>query len=142
MRAPQRDQAETKEAIKEFEAFVARYPNSDLMPEAKEKLREAHDRLSMSDYLVGYFYFRSRWYPGAIDRFQSVLKQNEAYNGRDAVYFYLGEALVKVKREAEALAYYERLLNEFDQSEHLDDARKRVAELKAQAQNKQPAPPR
>jgi outer membrane protein assembly factor BamD len=142
MRAPQRDQAETKEAIKEFEAFVVRYPNSDLMPEVKEKLHEAHDRLSMSDYLVGYFYFRSRWYPGAIDRFQSVLKQNETYGGRDAVYFYLGEALVKVKREAEALPYYERLLNEFDQSEYLDDTKKRVAELKAQAQNKQPAPPR
>jgi len=142
MRAPQRDQAETKEAIKEFEAFVTRYPNSELMPEVKAKLREAHDRLSTSDYLVGYFYFRSRWYPGAIDRFQSVLKQDEAYNGRDAVYFYLGEALVKVKRQAEALPYYERLLSEFDQSEYLDDARKRVAELKGLAQNKQPAPPR
>src|SRR5919201_1680057 len=44
MRAPQRDQTETREAIKEFETFVARYPTSSLMPEAKAKLREARDR--------------------------------------------------------------------------------------------------
>ena len=35
MRGPQRDQTETREAINEFEAFVARYPNSSLMPRAR-----------------------------------------------------------------------------------------------------------
>src|SRR4029077_3263683 len=35
MRLAQRDQTETRAAVKEFEAFVARYPNSALMPEAK-----------------------------------------------------------------------------------------------------------
>ena len=64
MRAPQRDQTETREAISEFETFVARYPNSTLMPEVKARLRDARDRLSQSDYLVGYFYYRQRWYPG------------------------------------------------------------------------------
>ena len=39
MRAPQRDQTETREAIREFETFVARYPNSTLMEEAKARLR-------------------------------------------------------------------------------------------------------
>src|SRR5207249_10679993 len=31
MRHPQRDQTETREAVREFEAFVARYPNSSLI---------------------------------------------------------------------------------------------------------------
>ena len=53
MRAPQRDQTETQETIREFETFVPRYPDSSLMPEVKAKLREAHDRLSEADYLVG-----------------------------------------------------------------------------------------
>ena len=34
--SPQRDQTETRDAIKEFETFVARYPNSSLMPEVKD----------------------------------------------------------------------------------------------------------
>ncbi|PYR31127.1 MAG: hypothetical protein DMF92_06425 [Acidobacteria bacterium] len=132
MRGPQRDQTETREAVKEFQTFVERYPTSSLMPEAKAKLREALDRLGESDYLVGFFYFRARWYPGAIDRFQTLLKSDPAYSGRDAVYYYLAESMVKTKRQAEALPLYEKLVQEFEQSQHLAEAQKRIAELKGQ----------
>jgi len=131
MRAPQRDQTETREAIQEFETFITRYPTSTLMPEVKTKLREARDRLSSADYQVGFFYYRQRWYPGAIDRFKSVLKDDAEYTGRDAVYFHLAESYIKIKRQAEALPYYERLVEEFERSEYLEDARKRIAEIKA-----------
>jgi outer membrane protein assembly factor BamD len=139
MRAPQRDQTETKEAIKAFQAFIDRYPppsDNDLTGEVKAKLRLAQDRLNDSDYQVGFYYFRARWYPGAIDRFKSLIKQDPEYTRRDAVYFYLGESLSKVKLEAEALPYYERLVKEFEQSEYLEEARKRIAALKTEAQGK------
>jgi outer membrane protein assembly factor BamD len=132
MRHPQRDQTETREAVKEFETFVARYPDSSLLPEAKQHLREARDRLSEADYLVGYFYYRQKWYPGAIDRFKVLLKDDPGYTGRDAVYYYLADSLVKVKQEAEALPYLERLIAEFETSEYLAEAQKRVTELKTQ----------
>jgi len=136
MRGPQRDQTETREAVRELQTFVQRYPNSSLMPEVRAKLRETRDRLSESSFLVGYFYYRQRWYPGAIDRFEELLKEDAGYSGRDAVYFYLAESLIKQKREAQALMYYEKLVEEFEQSEHLADAQKRITELKALAQNK------
>ena len=136
MRGPQRDQSETREAVTELQRFVDRYPNSTLFAEGSTKLREARDRLSQANYLVGYFYYRQRWYPGAIDRFQSVIKEDESFTGRDAVYFYLAESLMKLKREAEALPLYEKLLQEFEQSEFLSEAQKRVTELKALAQAK------
>ena len=132
MRHPQRDQTETREAVKELEAFVARYPGSSLMPEAKQRLREARDRLSQSDYLVGYFYYRQRWYVGAVDRFKSVLKDDPEYTGRDALYYYLADSLVKMNLQAEALPYLEKLIAEFEQSEYLAEAQKRVTELKTQ----------
>ena len=122
--------------MREFEIFFDRYPNSSLMPEVKTKLREARDRLSESDYLVGYFYYRQRWYPGATDRFKILLKEDPEYTGRDAVYFYYGEALIKLKREAEALPLFEKLLQEFEKSQYLQETQKRVAELKALAQTK------
>jgi outer membrane protein assembly factor BamD len=134
MRAAQRDQTETRETIKEFQAFIERYPNSSLMPDVRARLRESQDRLSEASYLVGYFYFRQRWYPGAIDRLKSVLKDDPEYSHRDAAYFYLGESLVKSKREAEALPYFERLITEFEKSEYLIEAQKRITELKALAQ--------
>ena len=131
MRGPQRDQSETRETIRELQAFVDRYPNSSLMPEVRAKLREARDRLSESDYLVGFFYFRQRWFPGAIDRFKELLKNDPQYTGRDAVYFHLAESLVKVKLEAEALPYLEKLVDEFERSEYLPEAQRRITELKA-----------
>ncbi len=130
MHGPERDQSETKEAIAELQTFVDRYPNSALGPEVKGKLRDAKDRLDESDYRVGLFYFRSRWYPGAIDRFKALLQRDPGFTRRDGVYFYLAESLLKVQRPAEALPYFERLLAEFEQSEFLQDARKRVEELK------------
>lgn len=130
MRSPQRDQTETRDAIREFETFVARYPNSALMDEVKAKLRESRDRLSTSELEVGRFYYRIRWYPGAIDRLKGLLSQDPSFSGRDQAYYYLGEALIKAKREAEALPYFERLVAEFEQSERLEEARKRIAELK------------
>ncbi len=99
MRNPERDQTETRQAIKELDTFVARYPNSTLMPEVRTKLREAHDRLSTSDYLVGYFYYKQqKWYPGDIDRFVAIMKDDPDYTERDGVYFYLAESMVKLKR--------------------------------------------
>lgn len=131
MRAAERDQTATKEAIKEYEVFLARYPNSPLIPEVKKEWREARDRLSEASYRVGLFYFRSRWYPGAIDRFREVLRDDPGYSGRDALYYHLAESLRLSSKEAEALPLYERLLKEFDQSEYLDDARLRIEQLKA-----------
>jgi outer membrane protein assembly factor BamD len=136
MRSPQRDQTDTRNAIREFDTFVTRYPNSELLSEVKAKLREAQDNLSTWDLEVGRHYFRLGWQPGAIDRLTSILKQDPDYTRRDAVYFYLGESLMKAGRNAEALPYFERILSEFERSEHLEDARKRIAVLKAQIQAK------
>ena len=76
MRAAERDQTETRDAIREFQTFIARYPSSSLMPEVQARLREAKDRLGSADLQVGLFYFRQKWYPGSIDRFSALLKND------------------------------------------------------------------
>jgi outer membrane protein assembly factor BamD len=131
MLAPERDQSATKDAIKEIEIFLQRFPNSALLPEARKLEREAKDRLSDSSYRVGFYYFRVKWYTGAIDRFKEVLKLDPAYSNRDAVYYHLAEALYLSSLKTEALPYYERLLSEFEKSQYLAAAQKRVAELKS-----------
>jgi len=130
MRSPQRDQTETRETIKEFQTFVSKYPNSSLMPEVRTKLREARDRLSESEFEVGRFYFRIHWYPGAVDRLKRLIVADPEFSSRDGVYFFLGESLVKEGQKAEALPYYARLLEEFQQSEYLEEAKRRMDELK------------
>jgi outer membrane protein assembly factor BamD len=132
MLKPDRDQKETREAIKEWEGFVVRYPDSSLIAEGRKKLREARDRLSTSDYLVGLNYYRWRVYPGAIGRLRAVLKEDPEYTNRDAVYFYLAESLIAVNLKPEALPLLEKLVEEFQQSEYLVKAQARIKELKAE----------
>jgi len=134
MVAPDRDQSATRDTIKELQVFIDRYPNSPLVQEARKLMREAKDRLSEASFRVGRTYYRMKWYPGAIGRFREVLKDDPEFTNRDSVYYLLAESLRlsdNPASKAEALAYYERLLKEFEQSEYLENARKRVAELKA-----------
>jgi outer membrane protein assembly factor BamD len=138
MRAAERDQTETRDALKEYQVFFDRYPNSPLMPEVRAKWREARDRLSQASYRVGVHYYRIRWYPGAVDRFREVLKEDPEFTGRDGVYFHLGDSLLKADLtadkkagKAQAIPYFERLLSEFAQSEFAEEAKKRLQALNA-----------
>jgi outer membrane protein assembly factor BamD len=135
MRAPERDQTETVAALREFQAFFERYPTSALTSEVKMKWREARDRLSRAEFRVGFHYYRVRWCPGAIPRFRGLLKDDPQFSGKDEVYFYLAECLARTDKQtgkAEAIPLLERLLTEYGQSEHAEDAKRRLEELKSQ----------
>lgn len=132
MKGPERDQTDTRNAIREFETFIQRYPNSELMPEVREHLRLARDRLSESELMIGQYYYDRGWWPGAIDRFRSILDTDPGFTNRDAVYFYLADALTHSNQRAEAeesVALFERLQTEFPESPYIDDARESLARV-------------
>ena len=130
MLSPQRDQTATRDAIRELEIFMQRFPDSPLKSEVAALERTAKDRLSQSEYEIGYFYARFNVCTGAVDRFRSILISDPAFTGRDGVYFQMAECLLKMGAPAEALPWYERLTVEFQKSEFLERAKKRVVELK------------
>ena len=130
MLAPQRDQTETRAAIIEFEMFLERFPDSLLIADARKGLQECRDRLSEADYQVGFFYYRARWYPGALSRFRAVLKENPTYTNRDALYYYLADTYVRMGAAPEALPLLERLPKEFEKSEYLLRGERLLASVK------------
>lgn len=141
MRAPERDQTETRNALREFDVFFTRFPNSALTPEVKQQWRIARDRLSESSFRIGFQYYRQRWYPGAIDRFREVMAEDPGYSQMDQIIFYLADSLARTylanpdrqaDKKAEALPYFQRLLDEYPMSELRADAARRLEELKAQ----------
>ena len=131
MLAAQRDQTQSKAAVKEFENFVERYPDSPLIGDGRKKLQEARDRLSDADYQVGVFYYRTRWFPGAIVRMRAVLKDNPRFFKRDGLYYYLADMYVKMGLVPEALPLLDKLATEFKQSQYLEKGAKLMAEIKA-----------
>lgn len=131
MLAPQRDQTETREAIAQFDAFLKRFPNSELKADAQKYYRESRDRLSQSELAVGVFYTRVKWCPGAVDRLDKLIKDDPEFTNRDEAYYYMAECYYLAKQNAIALPWYDRIVKEFTVSEYLEKAKKRIAEIKA-----------
>src|SRR5436190_11987476 len=131
MKSPMRDQTETREAIRELQTYVAKYGDKPLIGEARAKLREAKDRLDDWHVGVAEHYFRIKWYPGAVGRLMPLLKDDPEYTRRDKAYYILAESFERGKQPAQALPYYVRLVKEFEQSDYLEKAKLRIAELKA-----------
>ena len=135
-----RDQTETNEALKEFDVLFEKYPNSPLLTEARAKHREAKDRLGRSEYLVGLTYYRLKWYPGVVARLQALLKSNPQFTDRDAVYFYLADALVELNRTAEAVPLLREDSAGIREGDYLEKAKKRLVEVKNAAATALTAP--
>ena len=129
MLSADRDQTPTVTALREIEAFLRLYPNSKYTPEVLALQRTARDRLSDSEFRVGQFYYRSRWYRGAIPRLETILKTNPEYLRRDAVYYHLAESLLRTGQPKEAFEMFNRLVAEFKVSDYLEDANLRITEL-------------
>lgn len=131
MKSPMRDQTETRDAIRELQIYVSKYPDKPLIDEARQHLRESMDRLDEWDLGVAEHYFRIKWYPGAIGRLEPLLKNDPKFTGRDKAYFILASSYEKLKQPAKALPLYERIVNEFEQSDYIEPAKKRIDDLKA-----------
>jgi outer membrane protein assembly factor BamD len=131
MLAPGRDQTETKEAVREFQTFVDHYSNSSRIADGRKRLRESKDRLDDAELGVGLFYLHIKYYAGAMDRFRGLLQSDPEYTHKDSLYFNLADILERVDKKPEALPYYERLVAEFEQSQYLEEAKRRIALLKA-----------
>jgi len=130
MLGPERDQTATLDTLREVETFIKSYPSSPLLPEVQALRRQTRDRLSDAEYRVGVFYYRNRVYSGALQRLTSVIENDPEYTRRDAAYYYLGETMIKVNLRPQAVGMFERLVKEFQTSEYLKKAQKRLAEIK------------
>ncbi|KRE00446.1 outer membrane assembly lipoprotein YfiO [Bosea sp. Root381] len=68
-----RDQERTQLAIVAFEELLAKYPQSEYVIDAREKLLVARDQLAGKEMNVGRFYLEKRNYTGAVNRFRDVI---------------------------------------------------------------------
>ena len=86
-----RDQSETRKAVKEFERVIARYPSSKFSFLAENMLRKCRQKLAEHEFYVGHFYFKRKSYKAALKRFEGIAK-NYAGLGLDyKVGYFTGE---------------------------------------------------
>jgi outer membrane protein assembly factor BamD len=127
MLKPQRDQAATRDALRELDRFRQAYPTSKYKKDVDILYRQARDRLSDSELQTGIFHFKNRMYAGALGRFRPLMEADPGYTRRDQLIFYLAETLDRVLVPAEAKALYEQLVKEYPKSKFVKKAQQRLA---------------
>src|ERR1700734_175800 len=68
MEKPDRDYTHAVRAEEEYRALIQEYPDSKMVPKAKQRLREVQEVLAEREYEIGQFYFLRMAYPPAIAR--------------------------------------------------------------------------
>jgi outer membrane protein assembly factor BamD len=121
--SPDRDQAQTRKALAELSKVENLYPGSEYIQAAATKADEAREMLAEHEFRIGYFYFKRRAYPGAIDRFREVIESFPRYSRRDQLYLLLGQSLLEMRKDDEGRLYLEKLVAEYPDSPHAGTAR-------------------
>lgn len=115
--SPDRDQTFTKKALEEFDLLITQMPDSQYTPDARERRVQARRKLAEKELYVGTFYFDRGNYAAAASRFTSLLRQYGGAGFDDAALYYLGESLWRLEQRDEARPAFQRLVQDFSQSE-------------------------
>ena len=74
MEKADRDYTHAKRAEDEYRKVILQYPDSKLVPEAKQRLLEVQEVLGEREFGIGRFYYLRESYPASIARLQSSWK--------------------------------------------------------------------
>src|SRR4051812_19226699 len=92
MEKPDRDFTHAKRAEDEYRQLIQQYPDSKLVPEAKQKLLQVQEVLAEREFRIGRFYFIRQSYPASIARLRSLTDAYPNYSQVDEALYTLGQA--------------------------------------------------
>jgi len=75
MESIDRDQTATKKALDTFQRLRQAFPKSSYAMKADSHIKECYEQLAGHEFYVGMFYYKSKHYKTALDRFQTVLDE-------------------------------------------------------------------
>lgn len=148
MEKPDRDYTHAKRAEDEYRQLILQYPDSVLVEQAKQKLRQVQEVLGEREFRIGRFYVIRESWPAAIARLKSLVDAYPLYSQVDEALFLLGqsyESQMEVVRAArfteadkanllaqlkkEAGGAYAKILTRYPAMMRADSARERLQEL-------------
>jgi len=92
MEKPDRDYTHAMRAEEEYRQLIMQWPDSKLIPEAKQHLREVQEVIAEREFGVGRFYYLREAYPASIARLQSLVDKYPLYSKADEALFLLGQS--------------------------------------------------
>jgi outer membrane protein assembly factor BamD len=151
MEKPDRDFNQAVRAEDEYKDLIKTFPDSKLLPEAKQRLREVQEVLAERQYRIAHFYFLRDNMAASQARLKSLVDSYPLYSSIDEALFTLGSIYqreanamraqknvtdanrekVVAELEKNAIDAYSRIITRYPAMGRTDDARKKLAELKA-----------
>ena len=95
MEKPDRDYAEAQRAADEYKALIQQYPDSPLVPQAKQKLREVQEVLGERQFRIAHFYYLRDNLAASQARLVSLTESYPLYSQTDEALFELGSLYEK-----------------------------------------------
>src|SRR5262245_27172139 len=92
MEKPDRDFTHARRAEDEYRNLILQFPDSKLVPEAKQKLRQVQEVLAEREFRIGRFYYLRQSYPAAIARLKTLTASYPLYSQADEALYMLGSA--------------------------------------------------
>jgi outer membrane protein assembly factor BamD len=145
MQKPDRDPTNAVRAQEEYRAMILQYPDSSLVPQAKQHLREVQEVLGDHEFTIGSYYQAQMNYAASIARLQSIIDTYPLYSHVDEALLDVGDAYsaqarnianlrldpaAKTRLEklytSRATHAYDRIILEYPMAAHVDDARDRL----------------
>ena len=123
MEKPDRDYTHAVRAEDEYRKLILQWPDSKLVPEAKQRLLEVQEVIAEREYRVGHFYYARESYPAAIARLQSLVDSYPLYSKADEALYLLGQSY-----EAEIAMLRGRTIGEVQKTRMIEDFTKHAAE--------------
>ncbi|MHB1022284.1 MAG: outer membrane protein assembly factor BamD [Acidobacteriaceae bacterium] len=145
MAKPDRDFTNAKRAEDEYRTMIQQFPDSTLVPQAKQRLREVQEVLATREADVASFYSSRENWAAAIARYQTLVDTYPLYSHSDEALLALGDAyaseakivsnmrlpegpkarLEKTYNDLAAKAY-QRVVTRYPAAPHVDDAKDRL----------------
>src|SRR6201997_576449 len=91
MEKSDRDPTHAKRAEDEYRKLILQYPDSKLVPEAKQRLMEVQEVLGEREFEIGRFYYLRQSYMASIARLQSLVDKYPLYSRADEALYLLGQ---------------------------------------------------
>lgn len=130
-----RDQTPADNAVFYFEQLVDHYPTSPFTGKAMGKLTICRQKLFDHDFYIGRFYYKSKKYEAAQERFSKMLDRYPYVRGKDKLLFYLAQTYWQRNDQSRARDILLALIKEYPQSEYSVEA-KRLLETSPGSQGK------
>jgi outer membrane protein assembly factor BamD len=129
MEKPDRDHAEAVQAEAEFQTFLEKYPNSPLVPEAEQHLRDVQEVLAEGNFRVASFYYVRAAYRAAGARLIELTNRYPLYSEADHANWMLGQIYEKGEHNDIAAKYYSRIVKDYPLSPLAGDAKNKLVKF-------------